>query len=89
LSEDTPPNRIREWIEDNIRNSKVNLLTVTERCLKGEGDWEDILSEWEKTMRLNLRMWYSMRNKQGFNRAIEETLKNIDDEKRRLRLESR
>jgi len=84
LSPDASPERIREWIEENLRNARINLLKAMEHCLKGEGDWEDLYSEFEKTMRLNLKMWSRMRKREEFQKAAEEPLKNIDHEKSEL-----
>jgi len=84
LSPDASPERIREWIEENLRNPKINLLTAIDRCLKGEGDWIDRYSEFEKTMRLNLKMWWDMRKREEFQEAIAETLRKIDREEYEL-----
>jgi len=87
LSPDASPERIREWIEENLRNSKINLLAAIGHCLKGEGDWEDLYSEFAKTMRLNLKLWSGMRKSEEFQKAVEGPLKNIDSEKNQLQLE--
>jgi len=84
LSPDASPERIREWIEENLRNSKINLLAAIEHCLKGEGDWEDLYSEFEKAIRLNLKMWWGMARSEGFQKAAEEPLKKIDCERKEL-----
>lgn len=52
--------------------------------MKGEGDWTDWYSEFEKAMRLNLKMWWDMRKREEFQKAIAETLRKIDREKYEL-----
>jgi len=84
LSPDASPERIEEWIEENLRNARINLLIAIEHCLKGEGDWEDLYSESEKAMRLNLKMWSGMRKREEFQKAAEEPLGKIEREKMEL-----
>jgi len=84
LSPDASKERIKEWIESNFRGSKTELLTIVEHCLKGEGNWEAMYSEFGKKMKMNLRLWYATRSKEGFRDAVENILKEIVDEKREL-----
>lgn len=84
LSPHASRERVKEWIESNLHGSKIELLSIVEHCLKGEEGWEDMYSEFDKKMKMNLRLWYTERSKEGFKDAAEDLLKKIRDEKRQL-----
>jgi len=84
LSPNASSERIKEWIESNFHVSKIEFLTIVEHCLKGEGDWKDMYSEFDKKMKMNLRLWYATRNKEGHRQVVENLLKKISEEKRQL-----
>ena len=87
LSLDASKERIREWIDHNLKKSDLDLLTAVQYCLKGDGEWEYLFKEWELAMRLNLKMWWNMRNRSRFAEATDELLKNIERRKKQLESE--
>ena len=83
LSQEAKPSQISYWIEGNLRNSKIDLLTVVEHCLRGVDDWKELYSAFERAMKLNLEMWWN--NKERLTPAVlGELAARIEQEKSQL-----
>jgi DNA-binding HxlR family transcriptional regulator len=84
LSADAPKERVGEWVEENLGRSNLDLLTAVEQCLNGDGGWKELYGFFEKTMRLNLNMWWNQRRRDGFSEAVADIIRDIEKEKRQL-----
>jgi hypothetical protein len=84
FSPDASKERIEEWIERNLIRSHRDLLLAIEYCLKSDAEWNRIYKQFEKTMRLNLKLWWDMRKKQKFPEAIVTLLHDVEKERRLL-----
>ena len=84
LSAEASKERVGEWVEGNLRRSTLDLLTAVEQCLEGDGGWKELYGHFEKTMRLNLNMWWNQRGREGFPEAVRDIVKDIEKQKRQL-----
>lgn len=87
LSAEAPKERVGEWVEENLRRSNLELLTAVEQCLKGDGGWKEQYGYFEKTMRLNLNMWWNQRKRDGFSDAVRNILRDTEKRKKQLQEE--
>jgi DNA-binding HxlR family transcriptional regulator len=84
LSAEAPKERLGEWVEENLRRSNLDLLTAVEQCLEGDGGWKELYGYFEKTMRLNLNMWWNQRRREGFPEAVRDIIRDVENQRRQL-----
>jgi hypothetical protein len=82
ISADAKPIEVRQWVETNLSRARTDLLNATEHCVQGIGDWREIYANFEKTMRLNLELWWN--NKERISTIANELVAELEHEKRQL-----
>jgi hypothetical protein len=82
ISSEAKPTEVRQWVQANLNRARTDLLNATEHCIQGIGDWREIYANFEKTMRLNLELWWN--NRDRISAVASELVGELEHEKRQF-----